>query len=470
MNKTLQVLKYLGLDYLGSAVAWGLFFVYRKVYIEKMNLLMSEYISDENFIKGILGVSGIWILIYALLGNYRHIYKRSRLIEFGKTIAQHFVGVIIIFFLFLIDDQVEKISQYYTAVFIYFLLQTFFVFLFRYLLLRSTNKKIHTKKIGYPTLLVGGGDEAVDLYVKMENNFRSSGNIFEGYLSAKEGEEQRLSNYLPNLGNISDLFHVIKEKNIQEVIVATAEKDHKIALNIIEKLEDTPVEIKTIPTMYDILSGSVRMSSMFAVPLITIETKLMPVWQSVVKRILDIIISASVLLLLSPFYIFTAILVRMSSKGPIFYKQKRIGIHGKPFNIIKFRSMYLDAEACGPQLSKDDDPRITPWGKIMRKYRIDEMPQFFNVLIGEMSIVGPRPERDFYIQQLVKKAPYYRQLHRVRPGITSWGMVKFGYAENLEEMLERLKFDLIYIENLSLLNDFKVLVYTILIVLQGRGK
>jgi exopolysaccharide biosynthesis polyprenyl glycosylphosphotransferase len=472
MNKTKQVIKYIIFDFLGSSLAWGSFYLYRKIKIEESTeVAFSLLTQDKNFINGILGISAIWILIYALLGNYRNIYRKSRVLELSKTLIQHLFGVLVIFFLFLLDDQIKSPSQYYLSTSVYFTLQTLFVYTNRYLILRNTNKKVHRKEIGYPTLLVGGGNIAVDLYLKMENNYRSSGNIFVGFLSPTNSPIQhRLENYLPKLGDLDQLEKIIEKKGIQEVIVATEEEDHKIASKVIQKLENEEVKIKAIPTLYDILSGSVKMSSLFDVPLISIENKLTPIWQNVVKRIIDIVLSLFVLTILSPLLITCAILVRFSSKGPIFYFQERIGLQGKPFQIIKFRSMYTNSEDMGPQLSKDNDPRITPWGRIMRKYRLDEFPQFYNVLIGEMSLVGPRPERQFYIDQIVERAPYYKQLHRVKPGITSWGMVKYGYAENVDQMLERLKFDLIYLENISLLNDFKVIVYTFLIVFQGRGK
>jgi len=236
------------------------------------------------------------------------------------------------------------------------------------------------------------------------------------------------------------------------------------------QLQDFNVSVKIIPDMYNILTGQVKMNSILHAALIEVSFGTLPVWQKTIKKIIDILVSGMVLLIGSPFYIIVAILVKLSSRGPVFFTQERIGKKGEPFNIIKFRSMYMDAEKDGPALSKDKDSRITPIGLFIRKTRIDETPQFYNVLKGDMSLVGPRPERQFFIDQIMKTDPQYKYLHRVKPGITSWGQVKYGYAENVDEMIERLKFDLIYMENMSLLIDFKIMIYTILVVFQGRGK
>lgn len=425
---------------------------------------------DEQFLLGLLLIPIFWLVIYALLGTYQNIYRKSRLKEFSQTFSTTLLGVTALFFALVLDDEVLNYTTYYQSYAVLFGLHFGLTFLFRFILSSITASKIHNRKIGFPTLMIGSDAKALELYDELESQQRASGNKFVGFIRVKERDNYPLEERIPFLGKMDDLPKVIKEHAIEDVIIALESSEHESLENILNKLENDSLIVKVIPDMYDILSGSVRMDSIYGTPLIQVTQDLMAPWQQTTKRIIDIVVSSLALFLLSPLYIISMLSVKVSSPGPIFYTQERIGKGGKPFQIIKFRSMYVDAEKQGPALSSDHDPRITPVGRFMRKVRLDEIPQFYNVLIGEMSLVGPRPERQFFIDQIVKKAPHYHHLHKVKPGITSWGMVKYGYAENVDEMIRRMKFDLLYIENMSLMVDVKILIYTIQTVLLGRGK
>ena len=471
-----QKAKYIISDTLSAMLAWAALFLFRKVALEHLGFSdAADVFSDSNFWLGLILVPLGWLSLYTIQGAYRNVLRRARLTELLDTLLASLIGVVVIFFVLLVDDNINTYLNYYASFLFLFFVHFTFTYVPRLIITTHTVNAVHTRRLGFPTVMIGSGPRALQTYTDLESQETYSGNLFVGYVDinqeANHSASQSLQNIMPRLGTIADLRTVIKEHAVEEAIVALEPDEKERLSDILLAINSCgDIIIKITPDARDIAVGSIHQRSIFHSPFILINNRLMPEWQYSLKRIADIVISLFALILLSPVYLVTAIIVKATSPGPIFYAQERIGHLGKPFKMHKFRSMYVDAEEAGPALSKDDDPRITPFGRFMRKVRLDEIPQFYNVLRGTMSLVGPRPERQYYIDQIVKRAPEYMLLQLVKPGITSWGQVKYGYASNVDQMVERLRYDLLYLDNMSLTTDLKILLYTVIIIFEGRGK
>lgn len=472
MNKSRQVAKYLFFDFFAAALAWAAFFVYRKEVIEPQYFGGWDvpFELTPQFYLGLIIIPTFWITFYYIIGFYKNIYRRSRLLELGQTFATTLVGVIIIFFVFLLDDWIESYKNYYQLIGTLFILHFSLTYFFRLFLTTQTIHKIHKRKIGFNTLIIGSNEKAAKVFQEMSNQIRPAGNKFVGYIGLDDNNDTILGQHLTKLGLVKDISKILEKENIEEVILALETKEHEKLSEILTIIENRQITIWGIPNLYDLLSGMTKTNTIFGSPLIKISNGLMPGWQENTKRLLDVVLSLFALLVFFPVFIVLAFIIKTTSKGPVFYKQERVGRFGKLFNIYKLRSMVADAESGTPALSSDEDSRITKIGKFLRETHLDEIPQFFNVIMGSMSLVGPRPEREFYIKQIIKRAPHYTHLHKLRPGITSWGQVKYGYASNVDEMLERLTYDMMYLKNISLYIDFKILIYTVMVSIKGNGK
>jgi exopolysaccharide biosynthesis polyprenyl glycosylphosphotransferase len=473
MNKTRKLFFYVLFDILSAFLTWFIFFIYRKYNIDHsiFEHFTASIFHDSKLYVGMFAIPLYWCFLHTFIGAYSNPFKKSRLRELEITILTTFFGTLIFFFVFILDDIVNRPFDYVKYFLILFFLQFFLTYFPRLIITTITINRINCGKIGFKTLLVGSDIVALKIYQNIIKQTPYVEKYFLGYIQVPEEQDESIANKLPCIGTLSNLASIVKEHQIKELVIAIQNGKRKLLETIITSIGDNcDLTLKIIPQSQDFLIGNVKISAILQEPLISVSTNDLPVWQFFIKRFMDITFSLLAMIILLPLYILCIIGIIISSKGPIFYFQERIGLNGKPFLIIKFRSMVANAETGTPLLSSKDDPRITKFGHFMRKTRMDEIPQFANVLMGDMSLVGPRPERQYYIDQLIKVAPHYKLLLKVKPGMTSWGQVKFGYAENIDEMVERLKWDILYLDNMSLQTDIKILIYTALIVLKGKGK
>lgn len=472
-----QRLRYLAGDYLATSLAWVLFNVirYKQIVVpqEMPFPSFSAYYSLTPVIQGQIFFPVMMMVLYYLSGYYNRPLFRSRLDELLTTVSTAVIGSVIIFFLALVNDPIPDRASNLELVAILFGLLFSVVYLVRFSITCYGHKKIRHGSLTRPMVVVGINNDARRLRHRMEST-RGRGHKVVAYVDPKEDtptdEIKETFDGLPVL-TLKQLASAKDELGLTSILIPEGTSAGKTAdfSEVLDRLFPLEIPILLSPTSLQLVSRLQKVGDIAGEPLIDICSARMADSTRNLKRVGDVMVSLLALIALSPVFAIFAWLVKRDSNGPVFYRQERIGYHKKPFKIIKFRTMIPDAEPTGPRLSSESDPRVTPIGRFMRKYRLDELPQFWNVLKGEMSLVGPRPEREYFIRQILKKAPYYSLLHQVRPGLTSWGMVKHGYASTVDGMIERARFDLIYLENISLIVDLKILLHTVNTVIKGRG-
>ena len=466
MNKNRLFLKYILYDMLASLLVWVAFVIFRKT-VNDIQIFDSAriFIPNYDYFTSLILFPFCCVFIHYLTGFYLNPLKKSRINVIFNTITSSAIISLSVFFLLKLGDVVVSYEYFYFSLSVLFGLLFCFTFLFRNIIFTQIQRNFKNKKWTINTLIIGNGNNAMKIAADIEKN--ATKNTLVGFVSINKKmgvPPQRI------LGNMSQIAYIIEKYDIHEtIVVLDDDADEKQLFKIINLLYRFDIDIEFTPRLYEILIGSAKITHMGIIPLVSISNPSMSDWEVSMKRFFDIVISFLSLVLLSPILFYFMIRIKLDSKGPVFYRQERVGRFGRPFKILKLRTMFTGSENGTPKLSSTNDDRITRFGRILRKYRIDEIPQFWNIMKGDMSLVGPRPERNYYINRIIEDAPYYCLLYKIRPGLTSWGPIKIGYSDTVEKMIERLNYDIIYLENMSFLTDIKIMIYTIEIIFKGKG-
>ena len=464
MNKKLEKIFVVGIDFISINFAWIVYY-----FLRVESGLFAIFTSPE-FFASMAVIYIYWLLIFTFVGMYKTWFASSRFDELTTLFKASFIGIFILFTLIFSDDLKEGV-QHANRFLIFIYWGVFLVSVgFGRLLIRSIQRKLLINGYGRRNALIVGYNPKAQEIHRTIKKYKGLGLDVVAYVAVKDKNVGKKYDGVKVFDTVEKIEKVIRDNGVKEIILALEKHEDDVFMNVIAKCENEDVNLKIVPDLYEIISGQARTTQIYGFPLIDIMPQLMPAWEKKVKRFLDIIFSFLVLVITLPITIVTAILIKLDSEGPIFFKQERTGLNGENFYVYKFRSMVKDAEKkSGPVWSQKNDPRVTKVGAFIRKVRIDEIPQMINVLKGEMSLVGPRPERPYFVEKLSNEFPLYKRRLKVRPGVTGWAQVKHKYDETLDDVKTKLRFDLFYIENMSLRMDFKILFRTIFVVLFGKG-
>jgi len=464
MSNRREILVLFITDLITVSAGWTLYFMFR------ISSGLFDLSAEPDFWAPMVAVSVFWLLLFFVVGLYRPWYAASRFDELALLFKTVLVGSMILFFAVFLDDAGKPTGTNSRLLIAVYWEDVLIMVSAGRMVLRSVQRRMLIAGIGvHNTLIVGSSARSRDLCGEVEK-YPALGYRIVGFVGLDRRRAGQRYRTIPVMGGIDDLTGVIEREDVREVLVALDSADHDRLLDIIGKCNGHKVSIKIMPDLYDIISGQARTNQIYGFPLIEITPQLMPPWEEATKRLIDVVVSALVLIAGLPLWLLVAFIIKLDSRGPVLYRQDRVGKDGAPFNIVKFRSMQKNAEQQGPQWAGHRDPRVTRCGKILRQLHLDEIPQMVNVLKGDMSLIGPRPERPVFVQRLSQEIPLYQRRLKVRPGITGWAQVKQKYDETIDDVKKKVQYDLFYIENMSLRMDFKILLNTAYHVLLGRGR